>query len=232
MLTRIIRHISSRLVLAAAVAAVGACHSDSINSVSPVATTLSANTGVAGQSGTVGQALGTPISVHLADQSGNAMSGVLITWTVMSSGGTVDSATSTTNSTGDAVTHWTLGTTAGLDSLLAATSSGVTSTITASATAGAFATLAKVSGDSQSVAAGTASAAMVVKTVDQYGNPVAGVAVTWSVSGGGSLSATSTTSDSNGLAQVVLTTTPSPASYGVTATATGATPVTFALNAS
>jgi len=203
-----------------------ACSSDKADVVS-VATTLAANAGVNGQVGTVGQPLSLPISVHLTDQNGAAMPGVAVSWSVMGSGGSVDSATSTTNSTGDAVTNWTLGTTAGTDSLKASTASGLSTIISATANAGAFTTIMKVSGDSQAVAAGSAGQPLVVRTVDQFGNAVSGVTVSWVVTGGGTLSAASSTSDANGLAQVTLTTDPAPASYSVTASAGAATPVVY-----
>ena len=206
--------------------AAAGCSSDKSDIVS-VATTLAANPGVSGQTGTVGQVLPTPISVHLTDQNGAAMSGVAITWSVVGSGGSVDSATSTTNSNGDAVTDWTLGTVVGTDSLNASTASGLTTAISATANAGAFTTMVKVSGDSQAVAAGSAGQPLVVRTVDQYGNAVSGVTVNWVVSGGGTLSAASSTSDANGLAQVTLTTDPAPASYTVTASSGAATPIVF-----
>ncbi len=204
-----------------------ACNSDSANSVTSVASTLAANSGVNAQTGTVGQPLSVPISVHVADQNGAALSGVAVTWTVVGSGGAVDSATSTTSATGDAVTDWTLGQTAGMDSLKASTATGLSTVLTATANAGAFASMAKVSGDSQAVASGSAGQPLVVKTVDQFGNAVAGVTVSWAVTGGGALSAASTTSDANGLAQVTLTTGSTPGPYAITASAGSAAPIVF-----
>ncbi len=211
-------------------AAFAACASDNVNNPT-VGTTLTANTGVNAQTGTVGQALALPISVHLTDQNGTAVPGVAISWTV-TGGGSVDSASSTTNSSGDAITYWTLGTAAGIDSLQAATSNGVSLVITATAAPGPFANLAKVSGDSQAVAAGSAAQPLVVKTVDQYGNGVPGVVVNWSVAGSGTLSTTTTTSDASGLAQVVLTTAATPGGDSVTANAGSAASVTFTLTGS
>jgi adhesin/invasin len=225
-----IRNARRQLVgLAIAVLAVGngACHSDKSTGVSVLA--LTPDAGVNAQSGTVGQTLGTPISVHVTDANGNAMSGVLVSWSVLK-GGSVDSSTSLTDAGGDAVTHWTLGTAAGIDSLEALVSDGVTTTITATANAGATASLTKVSGDVQNVTAGTAGQPFVVEVMDQYGNAVSGATVTWSTNGGGSLSAGSSTSDTDGLAQVTLTTA-APGTYTVTASSGSVTPVSFTLTA-
>jgi hypothetical protein len=208
-------------------AGLGACSSDKVNSVTSVATALTANAGVSGQTGTVGQALTTPISVHVADQNGAAMAGVVITWQVTGSGGSVDSATSTTNSNGDAVTDWTLGTTTGADSLSATTSTGLKLAIGATANAGTFTTLAKVSGDSQSVASGSAGQPLVVKALDQFGNAVPGVTINWAATGGGTLSVSAIATDANGLAQVVLTTGATPGSYTITASSGTVTPIMF-----
>ncbi len=213
-------------------AALAACGSDSVNSPAAVATTLTANAGVNGQTGVVGQMLPIPISVHLADQNGTALPGAAISWTVVSSGGSVDSATSTTDSNGNAINYWTIGRTAGVDSLQAATSNGVMLVLTATAAPGAFASLVKVSGDSQAVAAGSAGQPLVVRTVDAFGNAVVGVTVNWSVTGGGTLSTSSVQSDANGLAQVILTTAAAPGSDSVTASAGNAASITFIMTGS
>ncbi|MEO6876860.1 MAG: Ig-like domain-containing protein, partial [Gemmatimonadaceae bacterium] len=62
---------------------------------------------------------------------------------------------------------------------------------------------------------------------DQFGNAVAGSVINWTVAGGGTLSGSSSTSDVNGLAQIALTTDPTPAVYTVTATGAAGTPVSF-----
>jgi hypothetical protein len=63
--------------------------------------------------------------------------------------------------------------------------------------------IAALSGDAQVGAAGTTLAQpLVVLVFDAFGNPVAGVMINWSVTGGGSVSQTSTTTDENGRASV------------------------------
>ncbi|HTE45968.1 MAG TPA: Ig-like domain-containing protein [Gemmatimonadaceae bacterium] len=139
----------SGFVLAALAAAAVACSDDDSNTAPLVATTVTINTGSSEQTGTVGQPLAQPISVHVVDQDGNAFSGATITWTVMSSGGTVPAATSTTNATGDATTTWTLGNTPGADSLKADLGNGSSVIITATATAAASASFSPVIRDAQ-----------------------------------------------------------------------------------
>lgn len=68
-------------------------------------------------------------------------------------------------------------------------------------------TIAKVSGDAQQVMLGqTEPAPLVVSVTDVHGHPLAGTKVNWGiVSGGGSLSSSSTTTDQSGNASVMWT---------------------------
>jgi hypothetical protein len=83
---------------------------------------------------------------------------------------------------------------------------GATSEVTFTVTctpAGIASKLEKVSGDLQTGPAGTAlGAPLMVKVTDAVGSPVQGVTITWSVTGGGSLSLTSTPTDPSGQASV------------------------------
>ena len=204
-----------------------ACGSDNNNAAPLVATSITLNSGSSGQTATVGKALTNPVSVHVTDQNGNPFSGATVTWSVVGAGGSVDAATSTTNSTGDATVHWTLGATAGTDSLTASIANGQSVTITATATAASSGnTFTKVSGDSQSVKVGTVTQPLVVKLMSSGGTAVSGATVTWSVAGGGTLSATSTTTDATGTTSVTLTTAAAAGTATVTATA-GTSTVTF-----
>jgi adhesin/invasin len=218
------------LAMLASAAVLAACNSDSdTNTAPPVATVITANSGSSGQTGVVGQALSAPISVHVTDQNGALVSGAVVTWTVQAGSGSVASQTSTTDATGDATVAWTLGNAAQLDTLTASLASGGSVMITATGTAGAFTSLTLVSGNTQTITAGTTSAALVVKAVDQFGNAIPNTTVSWSVSGGGSLSSSSTTTDATGMTSVTLATDPAAAAYTVTATSGSATPVTFAI---
>lgn len=209
-------------------AAAAACGDKNDSNTAPlVGTTATINTGSDAQTGVAGQALAQPISVHVVDQNGAAFVGGTVTWTVMSGGGSVSAPTSTTSATGDATVTWTLGNTAGPDSLKADLGNGSSVIIASMATAGPFASLSVVSGDAQSVAAGSTTQPLVVKAVDAFGNVVANATVTWTVTGGGTLSAGSSTTDATGRTQVTLTTDATAATYTVSATAGAVAPVTF-----
>ena len=59
----------------------------------------------------------------------------------------------------------------------------------------------------------------VVKIADRYGNPISGVAVAWLVTGGGTLSAITTVTDTGGTSQVTLSADPNaPGAHQVIAT--------------
>jgi hypothetical protein len=172
--------------------------------------------------------VGTPISVtaHLTNADGSAATNQTVTWSVTGGAGKVSSATSTTDTKGAVSVAWTLDTLAGTNQLTA-TITGVSVLVYATGTSGPLAALRRVSPDSQIVVSG-ASLALVVKSVDKYGNPVGSVPVTWSASGG-ALTPTSTTSGTAGNATVTFTADAKPAKYTITAT-TGTLQVAFALS--
>jgi adhesin/invasin len=126
---------------------------------------------------------------------------------------------------------WTLGTIVGTDSLQASIAGGADAFIAATATAAAASAVHITSGGTQTVTAGTTTAPLVVQVVDQFGNPVPSATVAWAVTGGGTLSAPTSTTDATGSTQVTLTTAAAPANYTVTATSGTLTPVTFTITA-
>ena len=90
--------------------------------------------------------------------------------------------------------------------------------------------LEKVSGDPQTGPVGTVlGAPLVVKVTDALGNAVQDVAITWSITGGGSLSETSTQTAANGQASVTRTLGGTVGQQTTLATAAGlvGSPVTF-----
>jgi adhesin/invasin len=212
-----------------ALAALAACGDDGdvTNVVTTTPTSLSITTGTNNQTGVVGTALGTPLSVKVIDQNGAAVAGATVTWAVSNNGGTLGSATSTTDANGIATMTWTLPNAAGSYTVIASIANGQSVTFNATATATTAATLSIVSGNNQSVGHGTATQAFVVKVVDQFGNPVTGAPITWATTGGGTLSATSGTTDATGQAQVTLTTSSTAGPFTVTASSGTLTAVTF-----
>jgi adhesin/invasin len=156
--------------------------------------------------------------------AGKPAPGVAVSWILPAGNGTISSTSSTTDTSGVATTTWTLGDTARVYNLTAAIT-GASVTLSVKGTAGSPTTLAKVSPDTIAVSAG-ASTLVTVRATDHVGNPVAGVVVSWTTTGG-ALTAATTTTGGSGNGEVVLSTDPTPQSYTVTATAPGLGTVTF-----
>lgn len=86
--------------------------------------------------------------------------------------------------------------------------------------------LVKISGDMQEGKVGRELPFLfVVEAQDEHGKPIRGVSVTFTITaGGGRLSATTATTDTNGRAQTALTLGKTPGKHTVTATATAMSP--------
>lgn len=212
---------------------IGGSSGVTVTFLSIVNPTITANSALS-QSAVVGTAVATPPSVKVLDTNGNPVSGRTITFAIASGGGSLTGSSATTGSDGVATLgSWTLGTTAGANTVTASGDNLIGSPITFSATgtAGAAVSLTKVSTDPQTTTINTAvSSPPSVKVVDQYGNGVPGQTVTFAVtSGGGAVTGAVRTTDSNGIATAgswILG--PVAGSNALTATRTGLTTVTFA----
>jgi adhesin/invasin len=188
-----------------------------------------------GQSATVGTAVSTPPSVIVRDAHGRPVAGVSVTFAVALGGGSVTGSAATTNAAGIAtVGSWTLGATAGANTLTASGDdlSGSPVTFMATGTAGPATQIALNAGDGQSAAAGTAvSTPPSVVVEDANDNPVPGVSVTFAVaSGGGSVTDPSATTDDAGIASVgswTLGTTAGANTLTATSDGLSGSPVTF-----
>src|SRR5262249_5357288 len=148
---------------------------------------------------TVNTNVSTAPSVLVTDQYGNPVSGVTVSF---SNGGNA-----TTNASRiPAAAPWNLGTAAGAHTLNATSGplGGSPGTFHATGTADPAPWMAVGGGDNEGAPAGTAvGTAPSALVTDQYGNPVSGVAVTFSVaSGGGSATGLSQTTDLTGVATV------------------------------
>ncbi|MEO8619836.1 MAG: fibronectin type III domain-containing protein [bacterium] len=188
-------------VLVAAVLLPLACHDAGVGPTGPVGGTAAAVQAIAGGNVTspVGSALPDSIAVRVVDQAGNGVAGVVVVFAA-AGGGTASPSSTTTGATGVARTKWTLGSAAGLQSLVvqAGGSSVPALTITATALPAAPAQLTKTSGDQQTAVAGS-PVPLVVLLADAFGNPVAGVSVTWQPTvGGGSVTPTTSVTDPTG----------------------------------
>src|SRR2546426_1189103 len=188
------------------------------------------------QSAVAGTAVAIPPAAVVKDASGNPVSGVSVSFAVATGNGTVDPTTPVSTGADGvaAVRSWTLGPTAGANTLTA-TAPGLTGsplTFTATATVGAAASLTKSSGDNLSGQVGsTLATPHEVLVTDSRGNPVSGVRVDWqAATGGGSVNPTSSTTDVNGHATSTRTLGVVPGTETTTATATlsgGPATVTF-----
>src|SRR5205085_29055 len=174
------------------------------------------------QSATAGTAVSTPPSVIVKDANGNPVAQVAVTFAVAPGNGTITGASQTTNASGVAtVGSWTLSATAGPNTRSAARRAGTGRPVTFTATgtagaaatiaadratsqAGTAATIAANSATSQSATAGTAvSAPPSVSVKDANGNPVTGVAVTFTpAAGSGTVTGGSQTTNGSGVATV------------------------------
>lgn len=187
------------------------------------------------QNASAATAVTTAPSVKVTNATGSAVAGVTVMFAVASGGGSVVGASQTTNSNGIAtVGSWTLGSTAGTNTLaaIAAGVNGSPITFTATATLPTVNTIAVNGGDNQSATAGAAVAtAPSVKVTTPTGSPVSGLAVTFAIaSGGGSITGAEQTTNGAGIATVGSWTLGGNAgSNTLRASSTGATgsPVTF-----
>ena len=165
--------VGAGLSLAAIILVASTCGGE--KSFTPPQPAALSRTGGDAQTGTAGQALATLLEVKVVDGSGAPVSGVAVSWYVVSGGGSVNPATSTTGTTGLAQTTWKLGRVAGNNAVSASlpgSSLIPPVTFTASAVAGAPSALAFTVPPS-TVSAGSAMAPAVQVTVqDSMGNAV------------------------------------------------------------
>ena len=217
------------LLLLGALGALTACGSDP---QVPSAAAAVAGTTV---SATVAASVATVPSVRITDAKGKGVKNVLVRWRITSGGGKVVNDSVRTTPSGEATSGgWTLGTTAGQQGLQA-TADGVPAvTFTATAAAGPLSRLTPVMATDQQATVNTPVPSLpAVRAEDQYGNPVSGAAVVFTiVQGNGALSGAQQSSNDLGIAAVGAWTIGTAIGQQiVTATATGAQPAVFSVNA-
>ena len=158
------------------------------------------------QEGPAGAALSEPLVVVVRDQINNPFEGALVTFAVTAGEGTLSATTDTTDANGRASSALTLGSLPGANtvSVRVAKLKPVAFIATGQTIPKS---LAKVSGDEQQAAPGASlPQPLVVSVVDQTGAAFAGATVTFAVTvGGGTLSATTATTDENGRTASTLT---------------------------
>lgn len=124
------------------------------------------------QTATVGTAVSNPLLVTVTDASSNPVIGATVAFAVTGGGGSVGSATVTTNGSGQASTTLTLGTTAGTNTVTATVAGLDPVTFTATGTAGAAANVT-LAVSPTTIASNTLGTATLTATVsDANGNTV------------------------------------------------------------
>ena len=154
------------------------------------------------QSGTVATVLPTDLVVQVTDAADNPKSGVAVTFAVLSGGGSLSSGTAITNASGNATVKWTLGTTAGAQSVLASVTGVTPVTITATGVAGAPDALTILTGNNQTGSPGAPLPdSLRVRLTDRFANPIAGATISWVPNAGdGTVNPAQSVTDANGRA--------------------------------
>jgi hypothetical protein len=159
------------------------------------------------QSGAAGSTLPTQLVVQVTDPYGNAVSGTPVSFSDNSAGGSFSISAVGSDINGLATVAYTLPTATG-PVIVTAASPGLSSVaFNESVTAASAASLNKISGEGQTGSVGSPlPLPLIVQITDQYGNPVAGAAITFDDGGsGGSFSGGPIVTDDSGSASVVYT---------------------------
>jgi hypothetical protein len=154
-------------------------------------------------SGRVSVVLQEAPSVRVTDKRGKNIKGLLVRWRVTSGGGRVSTDTSRTDAGGVASSGgWVLGTTAGTQTLEASVEGLPPTVFTATATPGPLTTMVLVSPENQFAPVATrVPVAPAVRAEDSWGNPIAGIPVTFTlVQGNGSITGNPQTTNAAGVA--------------------------------
>jgi hypothetical protein len=139
-------------------------------------------------------------SVTLRDARGNGIAGIWVHFAVTGGGKLVNDSAATTKTGNASAGTWTLGPIAGVQTVIATAAGLPPITFVAQVAAGPAARVVRVAPDSQRTTVNTATALPPsVQVVDQYDNPVQGVAVTF-VAAGGAMTGAQKTTGTNGVA--------------------------------
>jgi uncharacterized protein (TIGR03437 family) len=182
------------------------------------------------QTGRTGSVLASPLVARIVDAGGQPLAGQAVVWSVSNSNAlTLTDTISVSNNNGEVSTRVKLGNVAGTFQVIVKANnlqSAFTVVVQPSATR-----LVKVQGDGQPVVPINTQFPdpLIVRVLDAQDSPLSGVPVVWSISGPGTLSATSTTTGPDGRTQVTVTAGTTAGSIVVTASVSGLSPVTFSL---
>jgi hypothetical protein len=140
-------------------------------------------------------------SVTVTDAGGSPAVGVVVTFAVTGGGGAIQYSNATTDAQGIASSGlWQIGPKVGVNTATAAVGSVAPLTFTVTSQPGPASTMSVISGNAQQAPPGsTLPTPLTVRVTDAGGNAKPGVAVTFAVTaGGGSLSATTATTNASG----------------------------------
>ncbi|HEU5183497.1 MAG TPA: Ig-like domain-containing protein [Gemmatimonadaceae bacterium] len=184
-----------------------------------------------GQTGALGQVLPESLAVRVADQYGNGVAGIAVTWTVGDPSGSIVARAAMSDDKGVAKAAWTLGARLDVPHVVTATVAGLSATtFTATATVPATARLERVAGDTQRAPAGTAlPESLAVRLTLASGAPIQGGLIQWTVTaGGGTLGPATSVTDATGVAKTGWVLGTAIAANEATAEVAGLPPVSFA----
>lgn len=197
------RHLKDRslwLVLAGVSATLWGCGDDLVipEDANPKSITIVQG---ATQTGTAGQVLPVPLVVQITDDVGRPVAQQPLTIT-LDDGGSITPSQPVSNSDGRAQFTWTLGPAAGDQQISVATGTSGPNVVFHGSAAPATANVATaVGGNAQSGQAGTAlNDSLVIQVTDEFDNPVSDAVVTWTT-GSGTMSPSTTTTNSGGVAR-------------------------------
>jgi Big-like domain-containing protein len=189
------------------------------------------------QNGPPGERLTLPLVVRVTDRRGEPVRGQRVAFALATAapGGIIDPDTTESVADGTARTRWTLGNVSGTQRVVARVVGldGVEVGFDAVVGTGGAVRIEMVDGDDKTAAVGTAlDDSLVVRVLDGFGNPVAGVEVVWEADQG-SVDPGSVTTGADGRAATYRILGSSAGTQTATATSSGLTgsPVTFTSHA-
>jgi 5-hydroxyisourate hydrolase-like protein (transthyretin family) len=159
--------------------------------------------------GRVGEVLETPLVAQVLDRARRPVPGATVVIEIPSA--SADPDTADTDGIGTVTSELTVGSQVGaaegvVKVIRPEGPTEVSAGFTLVALAASANGLAMVSGDGQEGAAGTTlDSSLVVRVTDALGNPIPDFPITWTAQGGGSVSATSTVTNAQGLSSVLRT---------------------------
>jgi len=180
------------------------------------------------QTTAAGVKMSQPLVVRVTGGGGAPIAGTVVDWSIGAGGGTVSDTNSTTNADGEAQTTYTPGNQPAIAGVTAAAGS-LRKTFRIVLVAGPPSELRKFGSDSPAAITGSVLT-LSVKLVDAFGNGVSAKPVSWAAAGG-SINATTSTTNDGGVASVTYTLGADPGTYSLTASAEGVASVTFAVKA-